>query len=755
MRSRDPSISKIGVDDVTLGSATVSVNGNLGMKLLSLSVPASSVGAPWGAPRAPLLPAALREAWRGERMPSWIAVEARLPGDFLLSDLDARVWDLPRFQPDRVQTYITRLVRDRFRSVEPLRAITTPWPRALDPRVVAWRVRTINGLERAGLLGNVARLERITFAELADIRAMGIRSLLDVAAGAESAIAEVSTPIDIGTARDVMAFCRDLSEQPWVEYITDEDPRFSALLVPGYASLTEQIEFVQDWAPGNEAAWTSFSAAGRQAAALARSFQSIAAAVTHVTSLSLEAAIRDYLAALFGSDDARLDVLIARLGAGGAEPLSLRRAGAIGGMSGERVRQWQAAVLEARPSHPPYMPQLDRAIEQITGLTPSSADDASKALQMARITERPFHPTSVFAVAEFCRRSSPFTVEESQGRSFVTTTPTLEHLPIIASIAGRQASAYGVSNVSEVAVALEDKGVDLPDDAIHGTIATWSSASFLDDEWFWMPEAKPQRNRLRNVTRLILSVASPLDVRTLRDGIRRRYTFRRLAVLPPRHVLLSFYREHPEFDVLPGEVVHSVDALDYRVELGETERIFVEVLRSSPAGVLDRTSFLRACLERGMNANTFSVYTTYSPILDHLATDVWALRGLPVDTAAVEALRAANADRERERRMVDYGWSAEGTLWVASRIPELGRGGAVFSVPSAIKHYVAGRTYKAKADDGTPAGTIVVGENGSSWGYGPYLHRRGADAGDIMRIDFHLDSDDALLQLGSDELLDS
>ena len=90
--------------------------------------------------------------------------------------------------------------------------------------------------------------------------------------------------------------------------------------------------------------------------------------------------------------------------------------------------------------------------------------------------------------------------------------------------------------------------------------------------------------------------------------------------------------------------------LDYRKELGETDRILVEVLRSSPAGVMDRVSFAIGCLARGMNENTFSIYSSYSCILEHLGIGIWKLRGVAVDPAAVEAVRIANQLNEDDPR---------------------------------------------------------------------------------------------------------
>jgi hypothetical protein len=126
-----------------------------------------------------------------------------------------------------------------------------------------------------------------------------------------------------------------------------------------------------------------------------------------------------------------------------------------------------------------------------------------------------------------------------------------------------------------------------------------------------------------------------------------------------RSVLQAYYEAHPEFIVEDGEMVKPVEPLDYRAELALNEAILVDVLRSSPACVLDRASVATECIRRSMNVNTFSIYLSYSPVVVHLGKDVWSLRGVRVDPAAVEAVREANALREKEKRVhqrASSGW---------------------------------------------------------------------------------------------------
>jgi hypothetical protein len=189
------------------------------------------------------------------------------------------------------------------------------------------------------------------------------------------------------------------------------------------------------------------------------------------------------------------------------------------------------------------------------------------------------------------------------------------------------------------------------------------------------------------------------------------------------------------------------------MELGATEQVLVDVLRSSPACVLDRASFARESVERGMNQNTFSLYLSYSAVIAHLGTDIWSLRGVRVDPAAVEAVRTANAARPREKRVIDHGWTPGGNLWVAFRLPR-GFSSFVFGIPGAIRRFLAGLDFPATDEKGTPSGTVRVLEDGASHGYGPFLRRRGADEDDILMTEFNLAQRLSVLRLLDDETLE-
>src|SRR5579864_7264250 len=102
-------------------------------------------------------------------------------------------------------------------------------------------------------------------------------------------------------------------------------------------------------------------------------------------------------------------------------------------------------------------------------------------------------------------------------------------------------------------------------------------------------------------------------------------------MVPPKAILLRFYQSHPEFSVAVDGNVSSSGLLDYRKELNPTELVLVEAVRSSPSQVMDRASLARRCIDQqGMNGHTFSQYLSSSPVISHLGTDLWSLRGVRV-----------------------------------------------------------------------------------------------------------------------------
>ena len=125
----------------------------------------------------------------------------------------------------------------------------------------------------------------------------------------------------------------------------------------------------------------------------------------------------------------------------------------------------------------------------------------------------------------------------------------------------------------------------------------------------------------------------------------------------------------------------------------------------------------------------------------------------PKATRVREAIRQANALRPREKRVIDFGWTSEGSLWVAVRLPK-DADLQVFHIPTAVSRFVEGRDFPAHTEAGDSCGRIRVQEYGTCYGHAEFLRRAGADEGDILQISFDLIRGGATLALIDDESLE-
>jgi hypothetical protein len=209
----------------------------------------------------------------------------------------------------------------------------------------------------------------------------------------------------------------------------------------------------------------------------------------------------------------------------------------------------------------------------------------------------------------------------------------------IARMASRRAWSFGAVSLAALTAAGIDEGQAASEAETRAALG--GDAEFLGDDWFWLPGER--RNRVAALGQRILAVAAPLDVATVRAGVVRTYPPAQAAHVPPDAVMGAFFGAHPDFAVDVLGRVSPAGELGYRDELGKTDLIFVDALRASWTGVLDRASFLDACVARGMTARTFAVRAPRSAVLDDPGGEIWCLRGTRVSPITAAALRHAKA----------------------------------------------------------------------------------------------------------------
>jgi hypothetical protein len=463
-----------------------------------------------------------------------------------------------------------------------------------------------------------------------------------------------------------------------------------------------------------------------------------------IESEGLELQLTRFIACLLDAKGDRLRGLAARMGLVGKR-LTLRAAGEIAGISGGRVQQLEAKLMDrARRLQYLYVPAVDAALRSLISASPIRVEDAGRHLKSQGISHGQVD-IAVFVggwLPMLGRRG--LEVVEHGGRDWIirpelgTAAHQLEvagYFPSetekqISGVAGRLCRSVGLASLRWVAEELQI-GLDVETiRAVRRVIRRAKTFEFLDRTWFWDPSVPPGFNRLDNTVRKVLSVSPTVPLAELVDALDRVYRQGRLPRLPPAEIVALFLAAHSSFSFTDGQVTAQAP-FDADNELGQTERIFVEVLSSVPGGVLDREALRRACVERGMNVATFSQYTSFSPILTQPGRNVWALRGRNVDESAVQRL---GVTRKRRRRSATVTRTVDGQLVVTWTIT--GPESSVFSIPIAERHGYVNHDYTASSADGTTVGTIHVDEDGTSWGYGPFVRITNAARGDRIIASF-------------------
>ncbi len=79
----------------------------------------------------------------------------------------------------------------------------------------------------------------------------------------------------------------------------------------------------------------------------------------------------------------------------------------------------------------------------------------------------------------------------------------------------------------------------------------------------------------------------------------------------------------------------------------------------------------------------------------------------------------------------------------------------VIGCPGAVRRYLIGQKFECRANEGnSPCGTIAINDQGSSYGYGPFVRRYGLDENDILLAAFDLATNIVTLSLADEEILE-
>jgi hypothetical protein len=462
----------------------------------------------------------------------------------------------------------------------------------------------------------------------------------------------------------------------------------------------------------------------------------------------------DYLLTIGGITEGSIRAaLAARLGWSGGPPSTLHAAGMVAGVTRERIRQIQERfekLLRGRLR----IPALEQALQTIRAAAPTPSEDAMRLLVKQGLTRRLLHPAGIQRAALLLEVEADYQVAEiSNTGEFVVRNQAEAHALRQSLMDIRQyARPLGFITDEETRRILGDR---IGEEAVRlaPIILAKQKAVALGDNWFYI-RTDSREPALRLLSDMLAVAGGTLPAWEVRDGFARRLRYRRASGHHPRsgdsfpsmEAILGLCQTEPTLFSVNGTSITAVVAIDWRSRLSSADRQLVEAILESSGKVLHRDDFEQAAARRGVNQNTFNVYTTYSPFLKELGGGLWGLRGVAPDPVEVERIR--HRPRVRARRVEDWEWLPSGVLRITIRISRINS--LVVGIPSAVCPYLAGQRFNVKLPDGSSGGSICVAVNGSSWGYGPALARLGAVAGDLLITEFELPKQTVEVQIVKD-----
>ncbi len=386
----------------------------------------------------PLIPRTLCVALAGRELPEWFRSSAGLPDGAGLEGLRRvrAVSDL-NVRRERIRLNLCDLLAAGWSEVREVRVIDRPWPAGLDPRSVDWPTRVRRGLVTSGLIDDRDWLSQLTYGRLVALTAIGMRSVFDFAVTAEAAVDQAYNGVE--PPRELIELARHAAKSTWAGQISGQDPRFRDLLGSDRRTLAERLERAlgpaSDLRPDD---WLG----------LAWALPEIFDRVERIEQIPLELALREYVEGLHGLDGGSLDALLARLGLDGQPPCLLSVAASRTKLSPERIRVLQARLEARLPSHPVYLPALDRALALLVGAAPCALGEGEALLRASGIATVPFRPESVLSAAWLCGRKASFELEQTARGQRIVLDRTPQYGQLLVRVAAVRAAAFGAASLT-------------------------------------------------------------------------------------------------------------------------------------------------------------------------------------------------------------------------------------------------------------------------------------------------------------------
>lgn len=451
---------------------------------------------------------------------------------------------------------------------------------------------------------------------------------------------------------------------------------------------------------------------------------------------------RELLELLLEAEDERnAEMLSVFFGFNEEGPKTLEFSGQPYGLTRERVRQIAArAERKIRDLWRPLQ-CLEKSKEIVTSkLGPLfTREDFFLAAQREGITKINFDVEGVLSALELVgEQHSIKKIRIGQVELFGAADQFSVPKRLLAALR-KETSASGCTNIQRLALMA---GLELDDaERVRDLLLMFPEVQWLDASSTWLLSKRTTRNRLANVSVRIFSVAKSVEINELRSALLR---YVRVSFVPPPEPLgnlIEFYG----IAQMQNRIAVAADILP-EFDLGVNDQGIAYAFEAlgSP---LRREDLEDYCLdELGMNANSFYVYLSNSPLVVKLATGIFSLVGQDVDPGTIEQLK----DEIRDSRFeVTSGWSKAGTLWWHFQADRPTVNAGARAVPTFVFNLTSGE-WSLRTIDGLNLGSVRV-ENGFASGFAKAFLALGVTNKDFLQFDFDISKRLVFVRIVGDE----
>jgi hypothetical protein len=225
--------------------------------------------------------------------------------------------------------------------------LNATWPSDFDPATVPFTKRTVTVLRRQGFFDDWTLLDTATVSDVLSWWYAGPVTVNDLRTTGNDAICQYrrETELRVQLAADFDT----VSLEPWAKHIWHHDPRFTEYL-PKCESTVHDIA-VRSTVTNRRYLWDRL--------------ESLYTAVESQAALGLSDAVAQYVEAISGQHGQRVEVLLARTGLNGQDPITRVEAGRMLGVSYQRIHQLERQLSKhrTRAGSPAgvWMPQATQA----------------------------------------------------------------------------------------------------------------------------------------------------------------------------------------------------------------------------------------------------------------------------------------------------------------------------------------------------------------------------------------------------------